>query len=89
MQTWAVEELSQADFGDERLTKRFIRLVNDLAEQPEASVPQASGDWATTKATYRFWNNKQVTPEAIRAAHRNSTIQRIQAEPTVLAYHYP
>src|ERR1700704_2247790 len=85
MQTWAVEELSQADFGDERLTKRFIRLVNDLAEQPEASVPQASGDWATTKATYRFWNNKQVTPEAIRAAHRNSTIQRIQAEPTVLA----
>ena len=85
LQTWAVEELSQADFGDERLTKRFIRLVKDLAEQPEASVPQASGDWATTKATYRFWNNKQVTPEAIRAAHRNSTIQRIQAEPMVLA----
>src|SRR5690242_12052922 len=85
MQTWAMEELAQADFGDKRLTKRFMSLVSNLAEQPEASVAQASGDWATTKATYRFWNQKQVTPEAIRAAHRKSTVERMQAETTVLA----
>jgi len=85
MQTWAMEELAQADFGDKRLTKHFMNLVSNLAEQPEASVTQASGDWATTKATYRFWNNTQVTPEAIRAAHRKSMAERMQAEPTVLA----
>ncbi len=85
MQTWVTEELAQADFGEKRLTKRFMSLVSNLAEQPEASVAQASGDWATTKATYRFWNNKQVTPEAIRAAHRKSTEERMQAETTVLA----
>lgn len=85
MQTWAMEELAQADFGDKRLVKRFISVVSNLAEQPEASVTQASENWATTKATYRFWNNKQVTPEAIRAAHRKSTVERMQAETTVLA----
>src|SRR5216110_1047651 len=85
MQTWATEELSRANFGDERLTKRFMRLVSDLAEKPEASVTEASGDWAATKGAYRFWNHEQVTPEAIRAAHRESTVQRMQKEATILA----
>ncbi len=44
------------------MNKRLVKLVDDLLAKPEASVPQASGDWAATKAAYRFWDNPRVDP---------------------------
>jgi hypothetical protein len=85
LEPWVMEELSQADFGDQRLTKRAMRLVSDLAARPEASVPQACADAAATKGAYRFWDHEQVTPEAIRAAHCAKTVERVQAHRTILA----
>ena len=78
MQTWATQELGHADLGDARLSKRLVKVVEDLAGQPEASVPQACGDWAATKGTYRFWDNDKVEPDSILSAHQQSTIDRIQ-----------
>lgn len=84
MESWAADELRHADLGDKRLNKRLIKIVENLAAHPEASVPQASGTWAETKATYRFWDLKQVKPEAIRRAHTLSTAERVNACTTVL-----
>lgn len=70
--------------GDERLHKRLVQVVEALAAQPTASVPQATGSWAATKATYRFWDSRKVTPQAIRAAHQDSTVRRVAQEPRVL-----
>ena len=39
---------------DERLNYRLERLVEQLSQKPEASLPQACGDWCETKAAYRF-----------------------------------
>jgi hypothetical protein len=83
--SWAQEELGGAEFGDQRLTKRFIQITSDIAAQPEASVPQACGSEAATKATYRFLDNENVTPEAIRASHREKTAERAKEYKTVLA----
>jgi uncharacterized protein YnzC (UPF0291/DUF896 family) len=83
--SWAQEELEGADFGDKRLTKRLIQITSDIAAQPEASVPQACGSEAATKATYRFLDNENVTPEAIRAPHREKTVKRVKDYKTVLA----
>src|SRR5258708_34427233 len=83
--SWAQEELGKADFGDKRLTKRFIQIMSDIAAQPEASVPQACGSEAASKATYRFLDNENVTPEVIRAPHRAKTVQRGKKYKTVLA----
>jgi hypothetical protein len=85
MDTWTQEELGGADFGDKRLTKRFVKLVSDLAAKPEASIPQACEDWASTKAAYRFLNHEKITPEAIRSAHRERTVERVKEYKTVLA----
>jgi len=82
---WAVAELRHAEFGDKRLRNRLVRIVEDLAAKPTASVAEACGNWSATKATYRFWDSEQVTPEAIRASHRQSTVERIQGEGLVLA----
>jgi Transposase DNA-binding/Transposase Tn5 dimerisation domain len=81
---WAAEELATANFGDARLNKRLIRIVTDKLAKPTASIPQASGDWAATKATYRFFASHQVRADAIRAPHRDATVQRILHHPTIL-----
>ena len=83
--SWAQEELGKADFGDKRLTNRFIQITSDIAAQPEASVPQACGSEAASKAAYRFLDNENVTPEAIRASHRDKTVERVKEYKTVLA----
>ncbi len=85
MEDWTESELGEADFGDKRLTKRFVQLVGDLAARPEGSVPQACESWASTKGAYRFWDNEKVTPESIRAAHRDKTIERAKEYGTILA----
>jgi hypothetical protein len=74
---WSALELRHVDLGDQRLNRRLVKLVDDLAKAPEASVPEASGTWAATKAAYRFWDNPRVDPGAIRDAHRNSTLERL------------
>lgn len=85
MQRWAAEEVGTAQFGDRRLTKRLVKVVEDLAAQPNASVPQACGSWAATKGAYRFWDSRQVRPEAIRAAHQASTVARLAGAGRILA----
>jgi len=70
--------------GDARLNRRLARLVEDLAAQPTASVPQACGTWAATKAAYRFWDSAQVSAAAIREAHQQGTVERLADHATVL-----
>lgn len=82
--SWAVHELSQAQLGDRRRVARLIRLVSDLAAQPGATIPAACGDWAATKAAYRFLADDAVAAGAIREAHHAATVARIAAHATVL-----
>src|SRR5438552_1306557 len=83
--TWAEQELQHADLGDRRLNRLLVQLVADLADRPEASLPQASITWAATKAAYRFFDNQRVRPEAIQAAHQLATGTRLPEHGRVLA----
>lgn len=85
MQSWATEELKDANLPDKRLNKRLIKIVENLAQQPHATVPQASGDWANTKATYNFWKSKRIDFEDIIDAHQKQTAQRASKERIILA----
>ena len=85
MQSWAKEELKNAKLPDKRLNKRLIKIVENLAKQPHASVPQASGDWANTKATYNFWQSSRVEYEEIIDAHQKQTAVRASQEKIILA----
>ena len=40
MPSWAKEELKYANLPDKRLNKRLSKIVENLASQPHASVPQ-------------------------------------------------
>lgn len=52
---------------------------------PDVSVPTASGDWVTTKATYNFWQSPRIEPEDIREAHQLSTFDRVKEHNIILA----
>ena len=85
MRSWATEELKYAELPDKRLNQRLIKIVENLAQQPHASIPQASGDWANTKATYNFWQSERIDAEDIIEAHQKQTVQRASKEQIILA----
>lgn len=49
------------------------------------SIPQASGDWAGTKATYNLWKSARIESEDIIEPHRKQTAQRASEEKIILA----
>jgi hypothetical protein len=85
MQAWAGSELKYANLGDARLNKRLIKIVENLAAQPQASITQASSNWAETKATYAFWRSKRIEGAAIIEAHQISATQRAKEHNMILA----
>lgn len=72
------ELLNTARFGDERLTERLVNIAERLSQKPHMSIPAAMDGRAEMEAAYRFFDNSKVTPEAIVAPHRVSTLQRIR-----------
>lgn len=84
MQTWAARELETVKLGDRRLKKRLVQLVERFTQHPARSIPAACNNWAETKATYRFLSSDKVQAEAIRAGHREKTLERLQSESCIL-----
>jgi hypothetical protein len=60
-------------------------IIASFCAEPSASIPQAGGDWAHTKAIYRFLNNKKITPAVILSPHYQATCERMEGKKVVLA----
>ena len=82
--SWCEEELAGLELPDGRMRQRAIDSLQRLSEQPSASIPEASGDWAATKGTYGLFEHETVTHGVLLAAHREQTIERMQAYERVL-----
>ncbi len=67
---WVVDNFSNADFNDLRLSKRLVKIANCMALNPEGSIPQQMEYWHETKACYNFLNNKKVSHKKIQMTHR-------------------
>ena len=80
-------EFEGAEFGDKRLTKRLLSLVERLVVDPSASFPEAAGSDAALEATYRFFRNPTVTAQRILAPHVSATLERCRAEQVVIVAH--
>ena len=74
---WAFNEFASADFNDQRLTHRLQLLAKDFMQQPLAYIPQACGNWANSKAAYRFCSNEKISFDAILASHYSRTLERL------------
>jgi hypothetical protein len=81
------QELEDADFGDERLRKRAVRLLEALAAEPAKSFPQVLKDGAELEAAYRFFNNEAIDPESLLDPHYAATVERMRSHATALVVH--
>ncbi len=82
---WTVEEFGGVCLGDARLEARVRILAADLYAKPQASLPQACGSRAKTKAAYRFFDHERTTMNALLQSHYEATRRRAGAHGTVLA----
>jgi hypothetical protein len=84
MKSWGERELVTLELGDKRRTARMVRIVETLVAKPGSSVPRAFQGKAEMNATYYAWNSPHVTPQAILAAHRDATVERMRTHPLVV-----
>ena len=83
--TWAYDEFQALDLGDQRLNSRLVKLSEDFISSPQSPINQSCQDWAATKAAYRFFQNESISYKDITQSHVNSTVQRCNEYPEVLA----
>jgi len=81
-----VAELTGANFGDKRLSKRLPKLIEKIVEAPDKSFPKLFNE-AELEAAYRFFSNEDVTPERILEPHRQATLQRMEEAGVALVIH--
>ena len=82
--SWILEETETAELNDQRLNKRLMMLVDQLAKNPNLSIPAACGGAAETAAAYRFFDNDHVTFDNVLQPHIDATRRRIATQSTVL-----
>ena len=73
--TWIATETETLDLGDVRRVRRAQTILEGLSQMSK-SQPDAAMSTAALKATYRFADNPNITPEAILEAHNQASIQR-------------
>lgn len=84
-QGWANAEFGAAELGDARRTARLVELARQLAERPEASLPQALEERAALKAAYRFFDNADIAHEKILASYVGSSLECLRGQAVILA----
>jgi hypothetical protein len=73
-----LDPFDTAEFGDERLTKRFVTIMERFSQTPNMSIPAIMKGDAELAGAYRFFNNPKVSPAPILAPHVSATHERIR-----------
>jgi Domain of unknown function (DUF4338)/Transposase Tn5 dimerisation domain/Transposase DNA-binding len=81
---WVHREFGGAKLGDARLAARLLDLGAAFFARPQANIPQACGSAAAAKAAYRFFDNREVSMDALLEPHHRATIERMRHQPVVL-----
>ena len=70
---WATAQFGCADLGDQRRTKRLVKLATQIAADSMASLPDQTESWGDLKAAYRLFDSDDVTFEAVVTPHWQNT----------------
>ena len=73
---WAQRNFGSCKLGDKRRTNRLIQVVQRIASNPSASLPNQTETWSDLKAAYKLFDRQEVTFEAIARPHWELTKQR-------------
>jgi hypothetical protein len=74
---WVRQEFAHADLCDKRLDRRLLKTAQQLAQSPCSPINEACGNWASTQAAYRLFNNPKASTPRILKPHREATAARM------------
>jgi Transposase DNA-binding/Transposase Tn5 dimerisation domain len=74
---WVTQEFAHADLLDKRLDRRLVKIAEQLAKSPASPINEACGNWASTQAAYRLFNNPKASPAGILKPHWEATAGRM------------
>ena len=74
---WVRQEFACADLSDKRLDRRLMKTAQHLARSPASPINEACGNWASTQAAYRLFDNPKAAPAAIIEPHIQATVERM------------
>ena len=72
-------EFEGANLGDKRLNKRLEILAETFKKNHGGSILFSCGNWSSTKAAYRFFDNERFDEEALLEPHVTQTLNRMGA----------
>lgn len=81
---WSQENFGKCELGDKRRTKRLVKVAEELASNPAASLPDQLEEWGDLKAAYRLFDCDDVTFEAVARPHWKLTRQRASGRTLVI-----
>jgi hypothetical protein len=73
---WAKAEFGGAELGDPRRTRRLVKVVEALAQDPHGILHRVMSDWADLMGAYRLVGSSAVSFERVTDAHHRRTRQR-------------
>jgi hypothetical protein len=79
LRTFGQVHFGRSDFGDKRLTKRLIKIGDQMMEHPSGTAPAKMQSPADLEGLYRFVNNDKVSHRTILASHQQYTKEQIAA----------
>ena len=72
---WVEKQWQGAELGDQRLTRRAIKVGKACLDTPGGSLPEKFGAWGNVKGAYRFFDSKGVSHEALQKVHNKNVIE--------------
>lgn len=84
MEDWINNEFRGLNFGDKRVDRNGINIINSLSKHPGSTIPAAFNTASEVKACYEFFHSGKVTAEKILKPHIKATLERIKNESVIL-----
>ena len=81
---WAQLNFGSCELGDKRRTNRLVKVAEEIANNPSASLPNQIERWGDLKAAYRLFDREEVTFEAIARPHWELTKQRARGRTLII-----
>lgn len=82
-----VKDFPYLNFGDVRREERFVTIINNITNQPGASIPRQNQSWYDTKACYEFFKNEEVSVEGLKDTMMLYGAQQVSDEIQLLIVH--
>jgi hypothetical protein len=87
MHKLSVKDFPDLDLGDSRRNNRFVTIINNINDNPGGSIPELSGSWYGTKATYNFFNNEDVKLDDLKKGIAGFGLEQVSESNKILVAH--